>query len=174
MDKIWKSICDFVSSCFTSGTAAVGTALTSICVLFGGFDMPLQILLTFCVCDIIAAVCLAIFFKRSPKTEQGGLSSTVFREGVARKFGMFMIVVVAHYIDEITGINFLRSFVVSTFIVSEAISIIETIGLMGVPIPAVLRETIEILKKKNDSKVEENKIHDQNDQNQKEDSEHDN
>lgn len=151
MDKIWKSICDFVSSLFSTGTVAVGSALTALCSLFGGFDIPLQILLIFSVCDIIAAVLLAVIFKRSPKTEKGGLSSSVFREGVARKFGMFILVVIAYEIEVLIGVPYIRTFVISSFIVSEGISIIETIGLMGVPIPKALTETIEILKQKNDA-----------------------
>lgn len=49
------------------------------------------------------------------------------------------------------GSNFIRDAVVIAFTANEAVSIIENAGLMGVPIPAVITKTIDVLKKKEES-----------------------
>lgn len=52
--------------------------------------------------------------------------------------------------------NFIRDAVVIAFIANETISIVENAGLMGVPIPSVIVEAIEVLKKKAESEDKEN------------------
>jgi toxin secretion/phage lysis holin len=44
------------------------------------------------------------------------------------------------------GSNFIRDAVIVAFVVNETISIIENAGLMGVPIPEVITNAIEVLK----------------------------
>lgn len=54
-------------------------------------------------------------------------------------------------VDLVMGSNFIRDAVVIAFTANEAVSIIENAGLMGVPIPAVITKTIDVLKKKEES-----------------------
>ena len=49
------------------------------------------------------------------------------------------------------GSNFIRDGVVIALIVNETISIVENAGLMGVPMPAVILQAIEVLKKKTEA-----------------------
>ena len=46
------------------------------------------------------------------------------------------------------GTNYLRDAVCIAFIANEALSILENAGLMGMPIPEVLRQAIDILMEK--------------------------
>jgi toxin secretion/phage lysis holin len=46
--------------------------------------------------------------------------------------------------------TFIRDGVVIAFIANETISIVENAGLMGIPIPPVITNAIEVLKKKKD------------------------
>ena len=48
------------------------------------------------------------------------------------------------------GADYIRDAVCIAFIANETISIIENAGLMGVPIPAVITNAIEVLKKKSE------------------------
>ncbi|WP_368260577.1 phage holin family protein, partial [Eubacterium callanderi] len=47
--------------------------------------------------------------------------------------------------------NFVRDAVVIAYCVNEMLSIVENMGLMGVPIPEAITKAIEILKKKSET-----------------------
>ncbi len=53
------------------------------------------------------------------------------------------------------GVQYIRDAVIIGFCANEAISILENAGLMGLPIPKVFKEAIEILK----SKDEKEEVH---------------
>jgi len=53
-------------------------------------------------------------------------------------------------LDMIIGSNLLRDAAVIAFVANETISIVENAGLMGVPVPPVIVQAIEVLKKKAD------------------------
>ena len=61
---------------------------------------------------------------------------------------MLMIVVIAHEMDVLLGISYIRDAVVIGFCANEIISILENAGLMGLPIPGIFREAIDQLKRK--------------------------
>ena len=50
----------------------------------------------------------------------------------------------------VIGSNLLRDAAVIAFIANETISIVENAGLMGVPVPPVIVQAIEVLKKKSE------------------------
>ena len=85
---------------------------------------------------------------RSKKTENGGLSSSVGWLGLAKKCMTLLLVLVAHRLDVTLGVDWVRTTVVVAFIVNETISIIENAGLLGIPMPAVLKKAVELLKGK--------------------------
>ena len=60
---------------------------------------------------------------------------------------MLLIVLVAVRLDLLMGTDYLRDAVCIAFIANEALSIIENAGLMGVPLPEMLRNAIDILGK---------------------------
>ncbi len=114
----------------------------------GGWDMALQTLLLFMAVDYITGVIVAAVFKKSPKSEMGALDSKAGWKGLLKKGVTLLIVLVSAQLDKITGTEVIRDTVIIAYIANEAISIIENAGLMGVPIPAIIRRAIEVLGKK--------------------------
>ena len=119
-----------------------------IASLFGGWDAALKTLIAFMAVDYIAGLIVAGVFKKSEKTENGALESMAGWKGLCRKGVTLLVVLVACRLDLVMGSNFIRDAVVISFIAKETISIIENAGLMGVPIPTILKKAIEVLKDK--------------------------
>lgn len=130
--------------------ALIGAA-ASVCVqFFGGWDMALQTLLGFMVADYISGMVVAGVFKRSGKSESGAISSQAGLKGIFRKGGMLLVVYIAAQLDLLTGAQYIRDAAVIAFIVNETTSILENLGLMGVPLPEVLGKALDALKEKGD------------------------
>ena len=53
-------------------------------------------------------------------------------------------------LDNATGANYIRMAVILFFIGNEGISLLENLGLMGVPFPAFLRRALEALRDQGD------------------------
>ena len=127
-----------------AGIGAVGACIAG---LFGGFDAALVTLTLFMAADYVTGLIVAGVFHRSPKTETGTLESRAGLKGLLRKGGMLLTVLVACRLDLMLGSDFIRDAAVIAFAANETISIIENLALMGVPVPKILTEAIEILKK---------------------------
>lgn len=125
-----------------------GAVGSLICALFGGWSGSMSTLCIFMAIDFVTALVVAGIFHESPKTENGGLESNAAAKGLFRKIYVLVLVLVAHRIDLEFGTSYLRDGVCIAFIAAEAISIVENCGLMGLPVPAKLIESIEILKSK--------------------------
>ena len=128
--------------CTTIGI--VGSAITS---LFGGWDAALTTLLIFMAIDYLSGLLLAGVFHKSTKSETGTLESKASWKGLCRKGMTLLIVLIGYRLDLVIGTDYIRDAVCIAFIASETISIIENAGLMGVPVPKVITEAIELLKK---------------------------
>lgn len=125
----------------------LGTIGACIAALFGGWDTALITLLIFIGADYITGLIVAGVFHNSPKTESGSLESMAGLKGLLRKGGMLLVVLIACRLDILLGYHFIRDAAVIAFIVNETLSLIENLGLMGVPIPQVIVNAVEILKK---------------------------
>ena len=134
----------------------LGTAGAFIANLFGGWDAALTTLLIFMAIDYLLGLIVAAVFHKSNKSESGGLDSRAGLKGLLKKGMVLLIVLVAAQLDIVIGSNFIRDGVVIAFIANETISIIENAGIMGVPIPAVIINAIDILQKKSDEKDDVN------------------
>lgn len=132
--------------------SVLGIIGSIIAKLLGGWDMALQTLLLFMAVDYATGLIVAGVFKKSGKTETGALESGAGWKGLSRKGVTLLILLVATQLDKITGTEIIRDAVVIAYIVNEAISIVENAGLMGVPIPDIVKRTLEMLKKKEDDK----------------------
>jgi len=128
--------------------AVCGMMGSVIASCFGGWDAGLRTLLIFMVVDYITGLIVAGVFHNSGKSQSGSLESRAGWKGLCRKGMTLIIVLVAYRLDLATGSTFIRDTVVIAFIVNESISITENAGLMGVPIPPVLINAIDILKNK--------------------------
>lgn len=130
-------------------TSAVGFSWTAfITALYGSVNDELKTLLILILIDLICGLITAAIFKRSPKTKSGGLSSNEMRKGVFKKIGILLIVAVAHQIDATLHINYIMYACEVTLIAEEILSIIELAGLMGIPIPTVIKNSIDLLNRK--------------------------
>lgn len=127
-----------------------GMAGGALAALFGGWDAALAALLLCMGVDYVTGLIVAGVFRRSEKTENGGLESRVGWKGLCRKGVTLLIVLVACQLDLVTGSNFIRDSVIIAFMANEILSIVENAGLMGVPIPAVITRAVEVLRGKAD------------------------
>jgi len=123
--------------------------------LLEGWDMALQTLIIFMAIDYTTGLIVAGVFHNSNKTETGALQSKAGWKGLCRKGMTLLIVLVAAQLDKMTGTNIIRDAVIIGYVTNESISIIENAGLMGLPIPKVLVDAIDVLKRK--GKSDENK-----------------
>lgn len=136
--------------------ALIGVIGSGISALFGGWNAGLTTLLIFMGIDYITGLIIAGVFHRSGKTESGSLESHAGWKGLCKKGVTLLIVLVACRLDMLIGSNFIRDMAVIAFITNETISIIENAGLMGIPIPSVIIQAIEVLKKKSESEETKN------------------
>ena len=124
--------------------ALAGSALTE---LFGGWDMALETLLILMAADwITGGLLLPAVFGKSPKSPNGALESRAGWKGLCRKGMTLFYILIAARMDRLLGMDYIRNAVCIGFIANELLSIVENAGLMGVPLPAMIRKVIDILK----------------------------
>lgn len=114
---------------------------------FGCVDQLLVILCVLMCVDYVSGIIIAVVFKKSPKTETGLANSAVGFKGICKKVYMLMLVGVANMLDVALNCDFCRSGLLVAFVANETLSIIENAGIMGVPIPKVIKEAIDLLNK---------------------------
>lgn len=130
---------------------AFGVIGTTIAHFLGGFDVALQVLVFFLVADYISGLVVAGIFKKSGKSESGALDSRAGWKGIVRKVFTLVLVAVGAQVDRIIGNGtVMRDFVVFTFVANEGLSLLENVGLMGIPLPPKLKDALEALKGKAD------------------------
>ena len=130
--------------------AAAAIVGASVAAAFGGWDTAMTTLLVFMGIDYVSGIICAAVFQRSPKTENGALESRAGWKGLIRKGMTLLIVLIAARIDILLDTTYFRDGVCIAFILNELLSIIENAGIMGVPIPNVIKKAIELLKNKAD------------------------
>lgn len=120
--------------------AAVGGAIAGA---FGGWDVLLIVLLALMATDYISGVIVAALGK-SQKTEYGGLSSKVGFSGLAKKGLMMLVVLVAALLDRAIGAQtaVFRDAACWFYIANEGLSLLENLGLAGVPFPERIKELL--------------------------------
>ena len=116
--------------------------------LLGGWNAAMATLLIFMIIDYLTGLIVAGVFKKSLKTESGGLNSNIGFKGVCRKVMILLIVIVGKQLDLVLEIDYIGTAVIIAYIANETVSIIENAGLMGVPIPNIIKKAIDLLNKK--------------------------
>lgn len=116
---------------------------------FGGADGLIIALLAFSCMDYITGVLAAGMQHR--------LSSSIGFKGIARKTVVFVLVGVAHIIDQqfLGKTAVLRNAVILFFCANEGMSILENSDEIGVPIPEKLRELFLQMREKGKEKHKE-------------------
>ena len=126
----------------------VGVIGSIIANALGGWDMALRVLVLFMAVDYITGLIVAGVFNKSEKSETGALESRAGFKGLCRKGMILGIVFIATHLDLLSGTEMIRDAVIIGYIANEAVSIIENAGLMGVPIPNIIKRALEMLKNK--------------------------
>lgn len=127
---------------------AIGGAIVN---LFGGWSTDLQTLLLFMGVDFFMGLLIALVWKESNKTGSGTLQSNACFKGLVKKGVALLFVMIGHRLDVTYGMDYVRTGVIIAFITNELISILENAGIMGIPLPVVVTNSIEILKSKQES-----------------------
>lgn len=115
--------------------------------ILGGWDSALATLIIFMAIDFTTGL-IAAALGKSKHSNSGRLSSKAGWFGLAKKFCILLMIVVAVRVDILLGITYVRDASCIAFCVNELLSIIENTSLMGVKYPAVLQNAIEVLQKK--------------------------
>lgn len=129
-------------------STTVGMTGAALTALLGGWDTALQTLIGFMTADYITGFTVAAVFHKSSKTAGGALSSAAGLRGLFKKGGMLLLVYIACRLDLMIGAAYIRDTVIIALVTNETVSIIENLGLMGVPIPPIVTKTMEVLKSK--------------------------
>jgi len=126
-------------------TLAAGA--TMLHFLFGGWSLPLQILVAVVTIDYLTGLGAAFVGKR--------LDSRISAKGIIKKVCFFALVALTHLLDKGTGMEapILQTATIWYLIGNEGISITENLGEIGVPIPKVVTNALKRLRESGD-KVE--------------------
>ena len=133
--------------------AAVGGAIASF---FCGLPPIMWVLLAVMTIDYITGILCGLMGK-SQKTETGYLSSGAAFIGLLKKALVILVVLLAALLDKAvsmgTGVTFeaVAGATCLWFIASEGFSILENVASMGVPIPGILKQALEIMRKKGEA-----------------------
>ena len=131
--------------------AAVGAVGGAISAAMGGWSQMLTALLIVMGADYLTGLIVAGVFHRSGKSADGSLESRAGFKGLCRKGAMLLVVLLAARLDLVMGTSFIRDGAAMAFLANELLSVVENVGLMGVPIPKVIASAISVLQSKADS-----------------------
>ena len=126
----------------------LGILGSAVCWAFGGWDTAMMTLLVCISVDYISGSIVALVFHKSNKTESGAYNSAYGLKGLCKKCLMLLFVLVAVQVDRVLGADYVRDAVCIGFSVNEILSIIENLGLAGIPMPEAIIKALEQLQKK--------------------------
>ncbi len=138
-----------------AGLAAVGSFLAGA---LGGWDTPLALLVALMAADYLTGVLVAAVWQRSDKSATGALDSKAGFRGLVKKGMILLLVWLGVLLDEAVGAGYVRMAVVLFFLGNEGLSLLENLGLMGIPFPAFLRRALEALREQGDGGQEDRHI----------------
>ena len=98
--------------------------------------------------DFILGLILAGVFHKSNKSETGSYNSAYGLKGLCKKCLMLLFVLVAVQMDRLLGADYVRDAVCIGFCSNEVLSIVENLGLAGIPMPQAIVKSLEQLQKK--------------------------
>ena len=126
----------------------VGILGSLLAAAFGGWDSALIALVVCMAVDYISGSLVALVFHNSQKSETGAYNSTYGLKGLCKKCLMLLFVIVAVQADRLLGSAYVRDAVCIGFCSNEVLSIVENLGLAGVPMPQAGVKALEQLQKK--------------------------
>ena len=148
---MWKKITEILAAVAGAIASFFTTMPPLVYVLIGVMSIDF---LTGLMCGVLG---------KSKKTENGYLASHEAFRGLMKKMLIILVVVLAACLDYAVslgaGITFeaVMGATCLWFIASEGLSILENVASMGVPVPAILLNLLEIMRKKGDGQQETKK-----------------
>ena len=122
---------------------------SALCWAFGGWDAALMALVICMSVDYISGSIVALVFHNSNKSETGAYNSAYGLKGLCKKGLMLLFVIVAVQADNLLGSEYVRDAVCIGFCTNEILSIVENLGLAGVPMPQAVVKALEQLQSNN-------------------------
>jgi toxin secretion/phage lysis holin len=133
------------------GLSAVGTFIAQA---LGGWDTAMIALIVIMGIDYITGVMIAAVWKKSGKSETGAVDSRAGFKGLCRKVTILLAVLIGVQLDRVMNLDGVaRTAVILFFIGNEGISIVENMGIMGVPLPPVVVKAFEQLRQRGEEDV---------------------
>ena len=126
---------------------AMGILGAGLSWAFGGWDAAMAALLICMGVDYVSGSIVALVFHNSTKSETGAYNSAYGLKGLCKKGLMLLFVLVAVQIDRVLGVDYVRDAVCIGFCTNEVLSIIENLGLAGIPMPQAVTRALEQLQK---------------------------
>ena len=122
---------------------------SGLCWAFGGWDAAMTALVICMSVDYISGSLVALVFHNSRKSETGSYNSAYGLKGLCKKCLMLLFVIVAVQADRLMGGDFVRDAVCIGFSTNEILSIVENLGLAGIPMPQAVVKALEQLQTSN-------------------------
>lgn len=135
-----------------SVVSVIGTFLAN---LLGGWNSALSTLIIFMALDYLTGLICSLVWKRSDKSENGAYDSKVGLKGLFKKVGILFMVLIAARLDLLINSgekNYICTTVIFFFITNEGLSIVENLGIMGLPLPQIIKDAFCKLKSSNNNK----------------------
>lgn len=113
------------------------------------WDGALKALVCIMAVDYITGVVCALIWHKSPKSADGTFESKASIKGLFRKGAILLVVLVAYKVDLLAGTaGVTRTAVILFFCANDGMSIVENLGIMGVPMPPALKDAFAVLRQK--------------------------
>ena len=122
---------------------------SGLCWAFGGWDAAMTALVICMSVDYISGSLVALVFHNSRKSDTGAYNSAFGLKGLCKKGLMLLFVIVAVQADRLMGGDFVRDAVCIGFSTNEILSIVENLGLAGIPMPQAVVKALEQLQTSN-------------------------
>lgn len=127
---------------------ALAAAGATIAQYMGGWDNLTKLLAWVMGIDYLTGALCALVWHKSPKTATGGYESNAGFKGLVRKGVIVLIVMIAAELDKLAGTNAMRTATILFFAANDGMSILENLGIIGVPYPPALKNAFEVLRRK--------------------------
>lgn len=136
--------------------AALSIGAAYVMEAIGGADELAVALVAAMAIDCATGIACAAIWHRSPKSKSGALESRAGLKGLFRKGGIFLCCFLAAELSAIVSTYAIRDSTIIFFICNETLSIVENLGIMGVPFPPAIKSALDVLKDKSETKPPEN------------------
>jgi toxin secretion/phage lysis holin len=126
-----------------TSTAGVIAALGTFCTaLLGGWDIALRVLVYLMIADYVTGLFAAMRKKN--------MNSEIMFWGGIRKAIILLVVLLAVQLDQLVGGQnpVFRTITLYFYVGREGLSVVENLGIIGVPLPSAITKFLEQLKQK--------------------------